>query len=160
MRDFRPAGWTVNDCSTATYFQYKQVDIKGIEVVQSMAYHKARSRISYFVQVVYIEGEGEATYIARISRFLKVVHPEGVLVLRLAIADLFKAERLDGYHGGLWQVKPRRAPFKKDYPMAVGHISHKVVFCDATLGVAGLGLNAWRFTAYSNTYTKRDPNIE
>jgi len=44
--------------------------------------------------------------------------------------------------------------------MAMGHISHKVVFCDATPSVAGLGLNLWRFTAYSNTYTKRDPNFE
>ena len=119
----------------------------------SLFYH----RISYFVKVVY---EGEATYIARISKYLKVVHPDGGLVLRLAIADLFKAEELDGYSGGLWQVKPRRAPFRKDYPMAVGHIAHKVVFCNATLGSAGLGLDVWRFTAYSNTYTKRDPNLE
>ena len=141
----------MDDCSTSTYFQYKQVDIKGIEVVQSMAYHKARSRISYFVKVVY---EGEATYIARISKYLKVVHPGGALVLRLAIADLFKAEELDGYHGGLWRVKPRRAPFRKDYPMAVGHISHKVVFCDATLGSAGFGLNLWR-SQPTATHTQR-----
>ena len=67
---------------------------------------------------------------------------------------------MNGYHGGLWQIKPSRGPSRKEYPMAVAHVSHKVVFCDATKGKAGLHLNLWRFTAYSNTYSKRDPNIE
>ena len=145
------------DCGNATYTQYKAVDVKGVEVVQSMAYLMARSRISYFVRVDYAD---EGTYIARISKYLKVVHQDGVGVLRVAVADLFKAEQLNGYHGSLWQVKPRRGLTLKDYPMAVSHIHHKVVFCDATKAKAGLQLNLWRFTPYSNTYTKRDPDLQ
>ena len=157
VRDFQPPGWTVDACSNAAYFQYRAVDIKGVEVVQSMTYLQAKSRISYFAKVDY---EGEGTYIARISKYLKVVPQDGGPVLRLSIADLYKAEYLDGYHGGLWQVKPARGPSLRDYPMAVSHIQHKVVFCDATKGNAGFALNLWRCTTYSNTYTKRDPNFE
>ena len=159
VRDFRPAGWSVEDCGQAAYLQYRRVDVKGVEVVQSMAYKQVRSRISYYVRVVY---EGEATYIARILKYLKVVHGDGQHVLRIAVADLYKAEPLDGYHGGLWQVKgqPRRGPSISNYPIAVDHIQHKVVFCDATKGMPGFELKLWRFTAYSNTYTKRNPDIE
>jgi len=136
------------------------VDIQEVEVVQSMAYHQARSRISYFVVMVYIENEGEVPYIARVSKYLKVLHLGDGPVLRLAIADLYNVEHLDGYHGALWQVKPRRGPSRKDYPMAAGHSQHKAVFCDATKGKTGLEMNLWRFTGYSNSYTKRDPNFE
>lgn len=112
MRDFQPPGWTVYDCSNAAYIQYKAVDIKAVEVVQSMAYLQAGSRISYFIRVDY---EDEGTYIARISKYLKVVQQDGRRVLRLAVADLYKAEHLEGYHGGLWQVKPTRGASIRDY---------------------------------------------
>ena len=105
MHDFQPTRWTKEDCSNATYVQEKAIDIKGLEVLQSMAYLMPESRISYFVRVDYA---GEGTYIARISRYLKVVHQDGVGVLGVIFADLFKAEQLDGYHGSLWQVKPHR----------------------------------------------------
>ena len=39
-------------------------------------------------------------------------------------------------------------------------VLYKVLFCDATKGKAGFQLNLWRFTAYSNTYTKKDPIFE
>ena len=99
------------------------------------------SRISFFVRVAY---EDEGTYIARIKHYLKVLHGDGERVLRIAIADMYKAEELNGYHGGLWQVEPRRGLSLRDYPIAVDHIYHKVVLCDATKGMTGFDLVLWR----------------
>ena len=66
MRDFQPPGWMEEDCGNVTYTQYEAVDVKGVEVVQSMAmaYSMARSRILYFVPVDYAD---EGTYIPHIS---------------------------------------------------------------------------------------------
>lgn len=86
-------GWTEAACDTAKYTLYKAVDIKGIETVLSEAYLMARTRVSYFVRVDY---EGEGTFLARISKYLKVSRRNGdgrESVLRLAIADLFKTEQ-------------------------------------------------------------------
>ena len=66
------------------------MDVQGVEVVVSIAY--SNTRISYFVQVHY---EGEGTYVARIEHHLQVVTTNGD-VLRLAIADLYKAEVIEG----------------------------------------------------------------
>ena len=155
IRDFPQDGWTDAACDTATYIVYKAVDIKGIEIVLSRAYLMARSRVSYFVRVDY---EGERTYVARISKFLKVSRDTA---LRIAMADLFKTETREGYQGQSIVVKgPQRGPYKKDYPMSVDHIAHKLIFCDATRGDPDFRLNLWCFAAYSNTYTKRNPELE
>jgi hypothetical protein len=160
LRDFErlEEGWTEAACNAAKYTLYKVVDIKGIETVLSEAYLMARTRISYFVRVDY---EGEGTYLARISKYLKVSkrNVDGTdSVLRLAIADLFKTEIKNDYQGQLIVVKGQHLhPHRKDYPMAVGHIAHKVVFFDATKSTR-FRVNRWCFTAYSNTYTKR--NVE
>ncbi|KAK9918436.1 hypothetical protein WJX75_004081 [Coccomyxa subellipsoidea] len=159
-RDFPQDGWTDAACDTATYTVYKAVDIKGIEIVLSRAYLMARSRVSYFVRVDY---EGDGTYVARISKFLKVSRgdAEGGSALRIAVADLFKIETREGYQGELIIVKgPQRGPYKKDYPMSVDHIAHKLLFCDATRGDPDFRQNLWCFPAYSNTYTKRNPELE
>ncbi|CAL8471876.1 g11418 [Coccomyxa elongata] len=73
IHDFPQAGWAAAACDTATYTVYKAVDIKGVEVVQSRAYLMARSRVSYFVRVDY---EEEGTYVARISKYLKVTRAD------------------------------------------------------------------------------------
>lgn len=162
MRDFErlEEGWTEAACNTANYTLYKAVDIKGIETVLSEAYLMARTRISYFVRVDY---EGEGTYLARISRFLKASkrNEDGSQSsLRLAIADLFKTETKVGYQGQLIVVKGQHLrPHKKDYPMAVGHIAHKLVFFNATTSTR-FRVNRWCFAAYSNTYTKRSVDLE
>lgn len=163
MRDFEERleeGWTEAACDTASYTLYKAVDIKGIETVLSEAYLMARTRISYFVRVDY---EGEGTYVARISRFLKASkrNEDGSQsVLRLAIADLFKTEMKVGYQGQLLVVKGQHLrPHKKDYPMAVGHIAHKLVFFNASISTR-FRVNRWCFAAYSNTYTKRSVDLE
>lgn len=116
--------------------------------------------MSYYVRVDY---EGEGTYVARISKYLKVSKrnqdgSEGVL--RLAIADLLKTEMNQDYQGHLIVVKGRHMrPHKKDYPMAVGHIAHKLVFFYATKSTK-FRVNRWCFTAYSNTYTKRSVALD
>lgn len=157
MRDFdrRDEGWTEAACDTAQYSVYKAVDVKGIETVLLEAYLMARTRVSYFVRVDY---EGEGTYVARISKYLKVSKRNqngGEGVLRLAIADLFKTEMKDDYQGQLIVVKGQHLrPHRKDYPMAVSHIAHKLVFFIATISTR-FRVNRWCFAAYSNTYTKR-----
>ena len=161
IRDFPRDGWTDAACDAATYTVYKAVDIKGVEVVQSRAYLMARSRVSYFVRVDY---EGEGTYVARINKYLKVARANaegGVSVLRIAVADLFKTEIRQGHQGEVIVVRgPERGPHKVDYPMSVDHIAHKLLFADATRGRADFRRNLWYFTAYSNTYTKRNPELE
>ena len=157
IADFATDGWNAAECERATYTTYKVVDIQGVEVVQSTSYRLARKRISYFVEVPY---EGEGTYIARIRHYLKVVRSGNGGVLRLAIADLFKAEVSEGYWGRFLQVRrPITRISRRNYPIAVAHITHKVVMCDAAKGKEEYRQSLWRFTAYSNTYVKRDPNL-
>ena len=155
--DFPADGWTEAECDRASYTSYKVVDVQGVEVVLSTSYLFAKSRISYFVRVDY---EGDGTYIARIEHYLKVVHSGNGSVLRLAIADLFKAEVMEGYSGPYLQARrPMSQVSQRSYPMAVAHISHKVVKCDATKAKEEYRQNLWRFTAYNNTYVKRDANL-
>lgn len=120
----------------------------------------ARTRISHFVRVDY---EGEGTYLARISKYLKVRKRNengSFSVLRLAIADLFKTEIKTDYQGQLIVVKGRHLrPYKKDYPMTVGHIAHKLVFSNATNSTR-FRVNRWCFAAYSTTYTKRSVDLD
>lgn len=65
-----------------------------MEVVVSTASQRNRSRISYFVQVPY---KGEGTYVVNIEHYLKVAPCGKRDVLRLAIADLNKAEVTEGW---------------------------------------------------------------
>ena len=86
--------------------------------------------------------EGEATYVARVEEYLKVVKWGNVSVLKPANADLFKAEVTEGCSGHYPQVRrPLTQISKKRYPMAVDDISHKVVLCDATIGEEEYKLN-------------------
>lgn len=161
LQDFPQDGWTEAACDTVSYALYKAVDIKGVEIVLSQAYLMARTRVSYFVRVDY---EGEGMYVARVSKYLKVSRTDEAgtkHVLRLAVADLFKAELKEGYQGILIVVRgAQQGPYRKDYPMAVSHIAHKLVFYNATKAAnANFRLNLWSFTAYSNTYTKRSPEL-
>lgn len=161
IRDFPQEGWTEAACDNATYTVHKAVDVKGVEVVQSRAYLMARSRVSYFVRVDYV---GEGTYVARINKYLRVsrTSPEGDIIdLKIAVADLFKTEVKQGYQGEVIIVRgPERGPHRVDYPMSVDHIAHKLQFADAARGRTEFRKNLWYFTAYSNTYTKRNPDLE
>lgn len=157
LEDFPRAGWDAEACEQASYTLYKSADVQGVEVVLSIAYKQSRSRVSYFVRVHY---EGEGTYVARIEHYLKVVNRGNGDVLRLAIADLYKAEVTEGCSGEYLQVRrPLAQVSKKSYPMAVDDMGSKLVWCDATKAREEYKLNLWRFTAYSNTYVKRDPNL-
>ena len=55
--------------------------------------------------------------------------------------------------------RPQTHVSRRKYPIAVDDISCKLVFCDATQAKEDYRLNIWRFTTYSNTYVKRDPNL-
>ena len=132
IRDFPTEGWDDAECERASYTSYKAVEVQGVEMVLSTSYLLARSRISYFVRVDY---EGEGTYIARVEQYLRVVKSSDGSVLRLAAADLFKAEVMEGFQAPYLQVRrPIDHNSMRSYPMAVAHISHKVVMCDATKG--------------------------
>ena len=157
IEEFPADGWTEAECDQASYTSYKAVDVQGVEVVLSTSYLFTKSRISYFVRVDY---EGDGTYVARIEHYLKVVNSGNGSVLRLAIADLFRAEVIEGYSGPYLQVRrPLSQVSYRNYPMTVAHISHKVVKCDATNANEEYRQNLWRFTAYSNTYVKRDASL-
>ena len=126
-------------------------------MVVSTSYALARSRVSYFIRVEY---EGEGVYVARIEYYLKVVNSENGDVLRLAVAELFKADVTIGCSGAYLQVRrPLTHVSRRSYPVGVDDISCKLVFCDATNGKEEYRHNLWRFTTYSNTYVKRDPNL-
>ena len=98
--------------------------------------------------------------IARIEHYLKVVKSRDCSVLRLAIADLFKADVTESYAGQYLQVRrPITNTSRRSYPGIVDDISKKLVMGDATKGKEQFTQNLWRFMAYSNTYVKRDPNL-
>ena len=43
--------------------------------------------------------------------------------------------------------------------MSVDHIAHKLLFYDAAVGRVDFRRSLWYFAAYSNTYTKRNPEL-
>lgn len=163
IHDFPQDGWTVTACDTAAYTVYNAVDImmiKGVEVVQSRAYLMARSRVSYFVRVDY---DGEGTYVARINKYLKVARAtaEGdVSVLRIAVAVLGQRSGRDIKGRSLLSRGLNRAHTRRTTPCLWTTLPTSFCFSDAALGRVAYRRNLWYFTAYSNIYTKRNPELE
>ena len=87
-------------------------------------------------------------------------HAENAGVLRFAVADIFLAQDVDIGHGTYLQVRSDAAPSKANYGVGLEHIRHKIAWCDGTLSNPAKPRwlqKVWRFVAYSNTYTRKDP---
>uniref|UniRef100_A0A383VXT3 LysM domain-containing protein n=1 Tax=Tetradesmus obliquus TaxID=3088 RepID=A0A383VXT3_TETOB len=155
-----PAGWWQQQWDGLAY-----ADIRGGEQLQSLAYSRAISRVSYNVLTNYREhrqrpsGRGlvlqEIKYIARVRYFVKVSPPprDGTNLgapshcqpLRLAIADLFEVQKVADAAGILYH-SPR-------YPQQPSHSSYAVGFDQSTMldkhVMACAGSEAW-FMPYKN----------
>jgi hypothetical protein len=130
IRDFQPIGWTTDLVARSSVMLYASAQAEGGELLHSMRYTLARSRVSYNVLCQFWEGErGEGSddvdevptyYIGRIKYFVRVdppvVQPDalgldhagnGVAAqigrLRLAVTDLHLTQRIVTAMGVLYQ---------------------------------------------------------
>ena len=122
IREFEPAGWSFDVLAGSTVTLYSSAQGEGSELLHSVCYTRARSRVSYNVLCRFWEGElGDSSsdssqpevptyYIGRINVFVKVTPPDAMDVdfaveggaepLRLAVMDLHLVQRVDsGHHG-------------------------------------------------------------
>jgi hypothetical protein len=121
--------------------------VHGGEVLHSLAYGRAVSRVSYNVLTNYQEGDSEVKYIARVQCFVKVCAPEGLSSqpLRLAISDLFTVTCAAAAAGTIY-VSP-------SYPEQPTHSAYAVSFSQDCMlnkhAIARAGSAAY-FMPYSN----------
>jgi hypothetical protein len=131
--NFQPMGWTTDLLARSSVMLYTSAQAEGGELLHSMRYTRARSRVSYNVLCQFWEGEhGEGSdgdeedvptyYIGRIKYFVRVdppvVHPDAsgfdhagdggaaqspVASLRLAVMDLHLLQRMDTAVGVVYQ---------------------------------------------------------
>jgi hypothetical protein len=131
--NFQPAGWFAGLLAQPSVVLYTSAQAEGGELLHSMRYTRARSRVSYNVLCQFWEGEhGEGSdgedeevptyYIGRIKYFVRVdppeVHPDAsgfdhagdmggaqgpVASLRLAVMDLHLLQRIETAVGIVYQ---------------------------------------------------------
>lgn len=113
-------GWSEAMVEGAQLYWHSYANVRGLELLHSTAYTKARNRESFNVLCQCFEGQDAAqlsSYIARVSYFVRVVPPTelgsgvGLPTLRLAIADLFKVQDVDWgcgtvYHSAAYPNTP------------------------------------------------------
>lgn len=95
---WKPAGWSVGMVDGAQFLWYSYANVRGLELLHSTAYTRARVNVSYNVLCQFHEGASATltSYIARVKYFVKVSPPADhdsdmqPVVLRLALSDLFK----------------------------------------------------------------------
>jgi hypothetical protein len=125
IRKFEPAGWSVDVLAGSTVTLYSSAQAEGSELLHSLRYTRARSRVSYNVLCQFWEGElGDSNsdgsepevptyYIGRINFFVKVTPPDAMDVdfadegvaepLRLAVIDMHLVQRVDSGVGIIYQ---------------------------------------------------------
>ena len=127
IRYFGPAGWTVDMVAHSSVMVYASAQAEGGELLHSMRYTRARSRVSYNVLCQFWEGEqGDDSdgnesavptyYVGKISYFVRVDPPNATDIdsaaegdqalpeaLRLAVMDLHLVHRLQTPVGLLYQ---------------------------------------------------------
>jgi hypothetical protein len=125
IREFEPAGWSLDVLAGSTVTLYSSAQAEGSELLHSVRYTRARSRVSYNVLCRFWEGElGDSSsdvsepevptyYIGRINFFVKVTPPDAMDVdfadeggaesLRLAVMDLHLVQRIDSGVGIIYQ---------------------------------------------------------
>ena len=104
-------GWQEGDHLEARLDMFQRGKVRGREVVNSEAYGRSRTRVSYFVLCAYEENDGMHHYIAQVRFFVKA-HVHNRPILRCAVATLWPAKLVDmgvynahgdGY-GKAWKV--------------------------------------------------------
>ena len=159
-----PGGWARElvglgvDLLQYTYAaQHVGADAGGQELVlKSLAYLRSVKRVSYYVQVRYEERGAECLYVARIKHFLKcsctsdaaLAVENAPEVLRIAVCDLFTAQKAQFGCGAILRVKDLTRPAYVNYPvsLSLGHVDRKLVYMSITVGNIQEG---W-FVGYDN----------
>jgi hypothetical protein len=141
----------------ASVVKYQYADIRGGEVLQSVAYTRAISRVSYNVLTTYTVDRQQAgsralvaksiNYIAKVQYFVKVSAPSGYecAPLRLAIADLFEVQQVPTaagimYHSPCYDKQPSHKSYAVSFEQNCMQDKHVV---------AVAGDEAW-FMPYKN----------
>jgi hypothetical protein len=111
----------------------------GLEIIWSHMYHKSRSRVSHYCEVVYSEMvrqvEQDVHYIALVKCFVALTGDGSMEVapeehLRFAIVDLFRLKQL--MPGRLYSAGNMRQPAYRNYAIPLSDMSSKMVRCPNT----------------------------
>lgn len=146
-------GWTREMITADRLLMYQHADHRPSDanamVILSQAYTRARSRVSYYVEVEYYEGSDTAPtkYVARVKYFVAAT-PESSSsaqtasdeaaadTLRLAVADLYKYEVVQQRIGDLIKVPNMKSPTCQNYPVDLAIIRRKLVILGDESSVA------------------------
>ena len=140
-----PDGWA-NPLQAAglVIYQHSHAHIRQQEMVQSEAHTAAISRVSYFVQIRFQDGDGQpdSLHVAAVKRYVRVQQIGSASWLRLAICRVWRASRK---HAGLLacnEAVPRFAEIAVD----VNSIDRKLIKAGSVSGAQRL-----HFMPYSKT---------
>ena len=121
-----PDGWA-SPLQTAglNMYQHTHADFRQQEMVQSEAHTAAISRVSYFVQVRFQDGDGQpdSVHVAAVKRYVRVQQIGNAGWLRLAICRVWKASRK---HAGLLACN-EAAPRFEEIAVDVNSIDRKLI---------------------------------
>jgi hypothetical protein len=135
IQDMQPAGWTVEQASTADMTLYQYADTHSYENVYSRAYTRATRRISYLVRCKYDEGPADAPvevhYIASVHYFVLAESPDGNPDhnIRFGVCDLFTLQQVDRSIGSAWTATFPQLPTYRDYGVRLQEMCGKMVMC-------------------------------
>ena len=164
-QDFNDDMWDdqqgVCDVSFSTY---KYADIRA-ETVHSKAYEAAVSKVSYFVQVRFLEGAGdeETKYVAKLLQFVKATPTvtegfEEVLPQRFAVCNLYRTTVVNKYYGKALIVSSAdaRNPKWERHPLPLRLVDCKLVFCNPTVCQSIAQQNHLFFVPYPHRFRSVD----
>ena len=128
-----PDGWA-NPLDTAdlVMYQHSHADIRQQEMVQSEAHTAAISRVSYFVQIRFQDGDHQpdSLHIAAVKRYVRVQQAGRTGWLRLAICRVWKASKK---HAGLLACS-EAAPAFQEIALDVNTIDRKLIMAASVRG--------------------------
>ena len=140
-----PDGWaTPLQAAGLVMFQHSHADIRRREMVQSEAHTAAISRVSYFVQIHFQDGDRQpdSLHIAAVMRYVRVQQAGSGSWLRLAICRVWKASRK---HAGLLACNEAMPRFQ-EIAVDVNSIDRKLIKAASVRGPQRM-----HFMPYSKT---------
>lgn len=121
-------------------YSYDRADLRGLELIYASSYTRVQSKESFYVEVEYTIEEASSrtsrVYVGEVKYFLKAVQTEEPSkVLRLAVADLYLAQRCESYLGSWLRVPPSPLPscgerIVKAYPVDIEVVRRKLLKAD------------------------------
>jgi hypothetical protein len=154
---WQPASWSADQVPAAEMLLYTYADVRGVEILHSVRYTKARTRVSYNVFCQYheagaAENAAPTNYVGHVQYFVMVLPPAGCdgQPLRLAITNLHKLETVNGGAGVLYQAPTYPAdPSHTRYAVHMHMDEHGAAAMHDKLVMACSGTGAF-FMPYSN----------